>query len=287
MSQELNQIRVQIDSIDDQVHDLLMERASLVSSVAMAKKKEGLQIVQPAREARMIRRLLSRHDGMLPRATIVRIWRELVGSVALLQSGFRVVVSSDKNNCVFWDMAKGYFGHSVPMKRVTGDQNTLSVVRDEDDVFAVLPWPDIEGQDPWWSSLFNNRTDAPLSIISSLPYGKETDSETDFFHRAVVISKVKFLPSGDDVTFIGLEVDPEVSRGRIKDRAEQNGFNVLKVFSASLSHNPSVKIHLLEVQGYYERDDEAVSSLYSSLGDSCHYYDVMGGYPVVPDIFDT
>lgn len=287
MSQELNQIRTQIDSIDDQVHDLLMERASLVSSVAMAKQKEGLQIVQPAREARMIRRLLSRHDGVLPRSTIVRIWRELVGSVAMLQSGFRVVVASDKNNCVFWDMSKGYFGHSVPMRRVAGNQSTLSVVRDDDDVFAVLPWPDIESQDPWWSSLFNNRSDEPLSIICSLPYGVEGDPEAEFYERALVISKVSFLHSGDDITFVGLEVDPEVSRARIMDRAQQSGFDVINLFSASLSHNPGAKIHLLEVRGYITPDDDALQNLKSALGDACHYCSVMGGYPVVPDIFDT
>ena len=109
MSKSLEEIRKQIDAIDNQVHDLLMERASLVSSVALAKKESGLQIVQPAREARMMRRLLARHEGPLPKKTIIRIWRELVGSVSLLQTGLNVVISDEGDSHTYWDMAKKLF----------------------------------------------------------------------------------------------------------------------------------------------------------------------------------
>jgi chorismate mutase/prephenate dehydratase len=155
MTQELSEIRIKIDAIDNQVHDLLMERASLVSSVAAAKRKEGMQIVQPAREARMIRRLLKRHKGPLPEATIVRIWRELVGSVSLLQTGLNVAVASNQGHSDFWDMARNYFGSAVPMKKINGNSNTVSAVREGEVSFGVLPWPELETSQAWWVHLFD------------------------------------------------------------------------------------------------------------------------------------
>ena len=75
MSKKLEKIREKIDKLDNQIHDLLMERADLVSDVAAEKRKHNLQIVHPAREAMMVRRLLKRHKSVLPEAAVVRIWR--------------------------------------------------------------------------------------------------------------------------------------------------------------------------------------------------------------------
>ncbi len=91
-SPQLDKIRCQIDALDERIHDALMERAELVLKVGEEKRKNNIQIVQPAREARMIRRLLGRHHGALPEMAVVRIWRELVGAVSLLQTGLKVAV---------------------------------------------------------------------------------------------------------------------------------------------------------------------------------------------------
>ena len=106
MSETLAEIRKKIDTLDDRIHDLLMERADLIVGVTEEKKKNNIPVVQPAREAMMIRRLLNRHRGPLPEATIVGIWRELVGAVSLLQTGLKVSVSPE-NYC--WDGGQELF----------------------------------------------------------------------------------------------------------------------------------------------------------------------------------
>ncbi len=272
MSKTLDEIREKIDSIDNQVHDLLIERAGLVSGVAQAKKENGLQIVQPAREARMMRRLLSRHTGPLPRATIIRIWRELVGSVALLQSGFSVVVSDD---CSGWDVAKDYFGSSVPMKSVANSQNAISEVLKDDSSFAILPWPELDAPKPWWSVLLAHQNDESLSIICALPYGREDDVE-----RALIVSKISFMPSDDDVSFVALDVSGDISRARIVEFAENCGFEVLNLYRGSAHY-------LLEVKGFYDSESDILSEFKDALGEQCLYCTVVGGYPVIPDAEDT
>lgn len=279
MSKKLSEIRVEIDSIDNQVHDLLMRRADLVSSVAMAKKKEGLQIVHPAREAKLMRRLLARHRDPLPRATVVRIWRELISSVSLLQTGLSVVASTDdEGQCPYWDVAKNYFGSAIPMKKVKGESNTLDEVRSGDAYFAVLSWPDLEGDTPWWGNIIEHDDDGEsLSIICALPYGKSGTLIEDSKSRAVIISKIDFMPSDDDVSFIGCKINTQISRDRIKDMATAAGFSVLNLFSGN-GH------YLLEVQGFHDGSSEMISELQDSFGDECLYCKAVGGYPVIPNI---
>lgn len=279
MSKKLNEIRVEIDSIDNQVHDLLMQRADLVSSVAQAKKKEGLQIVHPAREAKLMRRLLSRHKAPLPRATVVRIWRELIGSVSLLQAGLSVVVSSDaEEGSTYWDMAKNYFGSAIPMKKIQGDVNTIVEVRDGDAYFAVLPWPELVDDSPWWAPFLDQNNEENLSIICALPYGHvKIDSDVGRHKRAVVVSKIDFMSSDDDVSFIGVKLGVEASRARIKDAAKASGLSLINLFSGHGSY-------LLEVEGFHDQDSEMISKLQKALGDECLYCKAVGGYPVIPDI---
>ena len=264
MSKNLDEIRVEIDLIDNQLHDLLMRRAAIVSSVAAAKKKEGLQIVHPAREAKMMRRLLDRHSGVLPKSTIVRIWRELISSVSLLQTGLSVAVA-DNNN---WDMAKNYFGSVIPMIEVGGEKNAIASLAAGEASFAVVPWPDMEGQSPWWRCLFNQSGDDKLSIICALPYAGDADD------KALVVSKINFMPSDEDVSFIGLELSSKISRDLIMACVEKAGFSALNLYKSG-------NLYLIEVVGYWDDSSDYVGELYKSLDDKCLYCRVMGGYPVV------
>lgn len=283
MSKTLTEIRETIDRIDNQVHDLLMERAELVSSVAMAKKKEGLQIVQPAREARMIRRLLSRHNGPLPKQTVVRIWRELVGSVSLLQTGLSVVVVGQEGQSL-WDMAKNYFGSVVPMKKITGAPAAVSAIRNNEFSFAVMPWPELQDFSPWWIHLMDQQSDEKLSVICALPYGSEKGQDFVDHARGLVISKIEFMPSDDDNSFIALEVEGNVSRAKIMEQAEQAGLPVINLYTAPSTKGEGYSLNLIEVQGYFTQDAEEIARLHGVYEKKCLYCGVIGGYPVVPDI---
>ncbi len=282
----LADIRNEIDRIDNEVHDLLMERASLVSSVAQAKRGKGMQIVQPAREARLMRRLLGRHKGLLPRRTIIRIWRELISSVSMLQTGLSVAVA-DEDGFARWDMAKNYFGSSLPMRSVGGLQNTISEVIKDQANFAVMPWPEMDDEKPWWVNLFNRQSDEPLSIICALPYDKTEGLQTsNVIDKALVVSKVSFTASDIDNSFIGLELDAGVSRTSICDHAKASKLDVVNMYIAPAAHSEASKYCLLCVKGFVAKDNKKLVELAKRLGDACHYYDAIGGYPVIPESED-
>lgn len=248
-SPELDQIRQRIDTLDNQVHDLLMERADLVMQISAEKKKNGIQIVQPAREARMIRRLIKRHRAPLPQETIVRIWRELVGSISLLQTGLSVAVTQKLPE--YWDMARDYFGTVLPMQKSVTEVEALQLVKNDKVNFAVLPSPEESEPDAWWLALIDEPS---LKVIQRLPFGDKENYKYDA-HPALVVAKAGFDTSDDDRSLVALPSEHLNEAQKI--------FRVLEVYSS----NGKV---LLEIDEYVLPNDERFAAIDAVS---------LGGYP--------
>jgi chorismate mutase / prephenate dehydratase len=78
---ELAKAREKIDAIDTRIVDLLNERAKVVAHVGEVKRKAGLPVHAPDREAAVIRKAgerAERSGGPLPAAVAERIYRALV-----------------------------------------------------------------------------------------------------------------------------------------------------------------------------------------------------------------
>lgn len=278
MSQTLSDIRKKIDALDDRIHDLLMERADLIVGVTEEKKKNNIPVVQPAREAMMIRRLLGRHCGPLPEATIVGIWRELVGAVSLLQTGLKVSVSPE-NYC--WDMAKNYFGSVLPMVRATNTMMAIASLREGDANFAVLPWPHDGEQSAWWPFLVNQKENR-MRIVSALPYGSGEKQFNTIQDRALVVSRTNFSPSGEDHSFLALEIAPSVSRARVVDVFKTVGLELLTLNTRPSEGLGGQNLHFIEVNNYVAEDDPQLVAIEEKFADSGARCIALGGYPVPP-----
>ena len=280
MSQNLDQIRKKIDSLDNQIHDLLMERADLIIGITEEKKKNNIPVVQPAREAVMIRRLLKRHRGPLPEAAIVAIWRELVGAVSLLQTGLKVSVSAGASDGHCWDMAKNYFGTVLPMSRATNAVMAISAVRESEANFAVVPWPQDGEKAPWWPFLINQKEDR-MRIVAALPYGSPEKQMSSIRDHCLVISKTDFSPSGEDHSFVALEIDGAVSRSRIQDIFKSVGLELLTL--STLGGGVQGKgLHFIEVDDYISEKDTQLERIAEKfIGQNARCI-ALGGYPVPP-----
>src|SRR5882724_7576457 len=107
---DLEELRRRIDEIDDKLQDLLTERGQVISMVAASKKDSNLAAFQPGREAEIIRRLVRRHNGAFPVATLVRMWREMLAATVGLQSPFAIAVFAPTEAQGFWDLARDHYG---------------------------------------------------------------------------------------------------------------------------------------------------------------------------------
>ena len=74
-------LRREIDSVDDAIHDLLMKRAEIVEEIGHLKTRGGnTRFFRPAREAEIVRRIVKRTKGRLPAYAVARVWREMVAA---------------------------------------------------------------------------------------------------------------------------------------------------------------------------------------------------------------
>ncbi len=282
MSEKLDEIRKKIDSLDNQIHDLLMQRADLIVDVSEEKKKSNIPVVQPAREAVMIRRLLKRHKGPLPEAAIVGIWRELVGAVSLLQTGLKVAVSAGEGQGYCWDMARIYFGTVLPMTRTSGSIAAVAAVREDEATFAVVPWPQDGEKTPWWTFLAAQEKGQKdrLRIVCALPYGLTEEQNKTNHDRAMIVSKTSFQPSGEDHSFLALEVSAAVSRARVLDV-----FKALDLKLLTLNTRPAMagrSLHFIEMNDFIAEDDKKLKEIEEKFEGQAAKCVALGGYPVPP-----
>ena len=276
-NQDLEKVRQRIDALDNNIHDLLMERADLIDKISEAKRKNNIQIVQPAREARMIRRLLGRHEGILPKQAIVRIWRELVGAITLLQTGLSVSAYVPEQNSKFWDLLKNYFGSILPITKVPAATHALADVRDGKVTFAALPWPDSQEKNQWWSWLLNE-SNSELNIIVALAEEVDTAGNFSCNNAMLIVAKMGFASSEHDNSFICLETKNEVSKALILDAFKAYDMETISIHTDATEDSYK---YLVEVADYVALDDQRLDNVQQKLSDKGLYrLRHVGGYPI-------
>lgn len=205
-SESLDALRAEIDTLDDAMHDLLMRRAEVVHRLGQSQAKPAGTVLRPGREAAVLRRLLARHAGPLPRAALVRLWRELFATSVAQQANFVVALPADP---ALARLAAEHFGAATPQRQHPSHGAALAALGSKDAAIAVLPWPreSDNTSEEWWT-----RFDAQhLSVIARLPFLSERDPPLE----AAVIGLHPADPSGHDATLLRVEVPGEPSRAAL------------------------------------------------------------------------
>jgi chorismate mutase len=81
----LDALRQRIDRIDEKLVRLLDERAQLAQRIGVEKRKQGLPVVDAAREDAVLRRVRDLTRGPLSRAALAGIYRAIVAACARIQ----------------------------------------------------------------------------------------------------------------------------------------------------------------------------------------------------------
>lgn len=274
----LDDLRAEIDGIDDAIHDLLMRRAGLVDRISLAKPKGG-SALRPAREAAVIRRLLSRHDGAFPRSSLVRVWREVMSAFTRMQGNFAVAVFMPEHDSGFWDVARDQYGSVTPMVPFRSPLQVIRAVTEDRASVGVLPVPGEDDSDPWWPALTAGDARSPR-IVSRLPFGARGNVRGDAV-SAVAIARLPYEPTGDDRTFLVLDTQAQVSRARLLDDMAacglEPGFCSVWRDERRGDHGSS---HLVDVAGFVAPDDPRLAALLARAHDSMLRVVPVGGYAV-------
>lgn len=211
---ELAALRAEIDRLDNLLHDTLMQRAEVVARIGGLGVK-GRSPLRPGREAAMLRRLLSRHDGPMPRSAVARVWREIVAGSSLQQGGFSIAVFNSEPGSGYVQVAKEQFGALTPLRVHRSPAHALGDVSAGGAAAAVLPLPEEEdGAGAWWTSLMHQSDGPRMHIVARLPFWDRRPDAVPM-PPAVVVAAVAPDPSGDDRSLIAFETDGDSSRARL------------------------------------------------------------------------
>jgi chorismate mutase / prephenate dehydratase len=91
-SEALGALRVQIDTIDQQLLGLLNQRARVAEQVGEIKRAEGSPFFRPDRVAQVIAKIQSANGGPLLNQHVAAIWREIMSACLALEAPQRVAV---------------------------------------------------------------------------------------------------------------------------------------------------------------------------------------------------
>ncbi len=187
---ELALIRAEIDALDDAMHDLLMRRAEVVARLAGSRAKGAGPAIRPGREAAMLRRLLARHKGALPKPGLVRLWRELLAAYTSIQG--QITVAAFLPEPAQAELARLHFGPSTPITTFPDAAAALAEVAAGRLGIAALPAP--SDAERWWCTL-----DVPrLAVTAWLPVFGPSEAQL------VLVAPTQPDPSGADRSLIRL-----------------------------------------------------------------------------------
>ena len=267
-SQTLAALRAELDGFDDAVHDLLMRRAEVVERVGHLRAK-GRVALRPGREAAIIRRLLGRHGGGLPRLAVVRIWRELLSATTGMQGTHAVAVCETGPGNEYVQCAREHFGALTPLLAHRSPAQAINDVSEGRVTAAVLPLPvEDEPAAAWWTVLLHH-AEPRIHVVARLPFWGARPVGGPRV-RALVVTAIPPDPSGRDRSLIGLELPAEMSRARLGGLLAQAGF----AQRDALLRRETQTRALVEVEGLVRDDDPRLAG----LGEMSPV--VLGGYAI-------
>lgn len=168
---KLEALREEIDRIDRDLHARLIERGEIIDRlIAVKAQAGGGSAFRPAREAEMMRRLVQRHQGILPLDTVEGIWRIIISTFTYVQAPYTVHADTSGGDAMVRDSARFHFGFTVPLEVHEGSRAVIRAVAQGPGDLGLVRTRDTSCA--WWNDLIE--PDAP-KIIARLPFVERAD----------------------------------------------------------------------------------------------------------------
>ena len=266
----LGALRRQIDDIDAAMHDLLMRRAVIVDEVPQA--KGGGSVWRPAREARVLRQLLERHQGAFPPRVVAQIWREIVSATTRLQGDLSIAVHAPAGDRTGREAARDHFGCEAGIEEFGTSRAVLDMVENGSVAVGVLAGPEPGGDAGWWD-LLADRGNPGVAICAELPFARTAHAGGRIFCIAAIAPE----ESGDDRSLVVLHAGSGTGRGEIEAAAASAGLAPLEVRESGAASGSGR--YFVEFAGFVPSGDKRLGGLVRAGGGPAKTVGHLGVWP--------
>ncbi|WP_456372507.1 prephenate dehydratase [Thiolapillus sp.] len=139
-AEKLNAIRERIDSIDEQIQDLINARAQAAAEVAHIKQQSDGEVVfyRPEREAQVLRMVKERNRGPLDAEEMARLFREIMSACLALEYPLNIAFLGPEGTFTQAAALK-HFGHSVTTTPLGSISDVFQEVEAGNCQYGVVP----------------------------------------------------------------------------------------------------------------------------------------------------
>ena len=274
----LEELRREIDEIDDAIHDLIMRRAAVISKIAAVKGSAMAAAgtyLRPGREAIVLRRLVARHRGAFPKPALVRLWREIICAPLAVQGVFSVAVFAPKEQPGYWDLARDHYGSTATFIAHATSSQVIGALNEGNAVVGVLPAIRSDDPDPWWRLLAREDDRVP-HVMARLPIAPSNNARGEGL-AALVVGPVVAEASGRDHSYVAFEVSDELSRARLRAELDKAGLESC-FFAAWQEGQGGRRLVLVELSEFVAKDDARLAAFADAMAGGIRRLFHIGGY---------
>lgn len=136
----LESIRARIDELDEQLQELINERARCAHEIAQIKQSEGADAAfyRPEREAQILRAVQTRNKGPLSNETMARLFREVMSACLALEQQLTIAYLGPEGT--FTELAAlKHFGNSIQTRALPAIDEVFREVEAGAASYGVVP----------------------------------------------------------------------------------------------------------------------------------------------------
>lgn len=134
----LDDLRVEIDSLDSEIVRLLNERINVVLKIGEAKKKSGSEIYVPSRERAVFDKIKLLNAGPLPEESAHAIYREIMSAALALETEMKIAYLGPEATFTH-QAARNKFGVSVDYIPTSTIAEVFDRVQNRSADYGVVP----------------------------------------------------------------------------------------------------------------------------------------------------
>jgi len=267
--QALNVLRGEIDGIDDKIIALLKDRSAIVQKVGALKAQEtpGRCPVRAGREAQQLRRVVEAFkDSPFQPAAAAAMWRMIIMASLAIEGEIKISVCvPDRSRSEYFWLAREYFGPFATFIRQPTPKRVMGDLIDGKAQVGVLPPFTEQSQGRWWTDIPGKDEGSKPKVFALLPF-VHMNKPTPDTPTAVAVGLVEPEETGDDLSYLFIEVDEMVSHSKL-----QTVFAQVKLEARWLevmTQIPGKRHHLVEVKGFITPEHEQYKAFCAAMNNT-------------------